>query len=129
MPNAEKDTRELAGELRRQINAGTETFENVVATHATTPSKQNRGDLGWIEFAGPMSRGFTEAAWQLEPNQISPPTRTPHGIHLIKCLAIREGAKPWYDVKKPLQKAAAEELFRRIAEKQKAVLDVQRMNQ
>lgn len=76
-----------------------------------------------------MSRGFTQAAWQLQKDQISPPTRTPHGVHLIKCIDIREGVKPWYDVKQPLRKAAAEELFRRIAEKQKTTLEVQRMEQ
>ena len=76
-----------------------------------------------------MSRGFTQAAWQLQKDQSSPPTRTPHGVHLIKCIDIREGVKPWYDAKQPLRKAAAEELFRRISEKQKTMLDIQRITQ
>ncbi|MCP4083070.1 MAG: hypothetical protein GY743_22850 [Planctomycetaceae bacterium] len=129
LPTSETTTLELAQELRKQITSGADTFENIVATHSTTPSKKRQGDLGWISFEGPMSRGFTQAAWQLQKDQISPPTRTSHGVHLIKCIDIREGVKPWYDVKQPLRKAAAEELFRRISEKQKTMLDIQRITQ
>ena len=93
--------------------------------HSPSPSRAQNGDLGWIQYQGPMSRKFTEAAWDLSPGKISNPVKTPEGIHLIKCLEIRNGVRPWYDAKSEIRKAATEELFEMIADRQEAKTSVQ----
>ena len=127
-PNTEEQGNSLskvAQLLREQIEQGEIRFEEAVLNHSSAPSKSQKGDLGWIQYAGPMSRTFTEAAWDLSPGEISKPVKTPQGIHLIKCLEIREGVRPWYDAKSEIRKAATEDLFEMIADRQAAKTEVQ----
>lgn len=116
---------QVAQRLGQQIQKGETTFEAVVLEHSPSPSRAQNGDLGWIQYQGPMSRKFTEAAWDLSPGKISNPVKTPEGIHLIKCLEIRNGVRPWYDAKSEIRKAATEELFEMIADRQEAKTSVQ----
>lgn len=80
---------ERARDLRQQILAGAD-FAELARTHSVDPgSAQNGGDLGWFE-AEDMTPVFSEAAFALEPGQISEPVLTTYGYHLIK-LEEKEG--------------------------------------
>ncbi|MFZ5979429.1 MAG: peptidylprolyl isomerase, partial [Candidatus Zixiibacteriota bacterium] len=46
-------------------------------------AKRNRGDLGYFTW-GTMVQEFQEAAFNMEPGQVSPPVATQFGYHIIK---------------------------------------------
>ena len=113
-----------ATRIRQQIGSGSLSWNEAAAQHSAAPSAAKEGNVGWINFDGPMSRNFTEAAFDLEIEEISQPIRTPFGIHLIKCLDIRRGTIPWYEVKGDIRKIATNELFSRISEKQRTKTEI-----
>jgi peptidyl-prolyl cis-trans isomerase C len=64
------------------IEGGAE-FEQVARDHSDCPSASRGGDLG--EFGrGDMVTPFEEAAYALEPGQISRPVETKFGFHIIR---------------------------------------------
>jgi parvulin-like peptidyl-prolyl isomerase len=79
-------------EIRRRIEAG-ESFADVAKAVSEDPgSKENGGDLGWFG-RGRMVSEFEEAAFALEPGQISEPVKTAFGYHLIQVLE-KDPARP-----------------------------------
>lgn len=75
----------LALELRERILAG-EDFATLAAEFSDdTGSAVNGGDLGWFG-RGAMVAPFEEAAFTLEPGQVSEPVRSDFGYHLIEVL-------------------------------------------
>lgn len=64
-----------------QIQAGT-SFEEAVAAY----TQEHAGDLGWFG-RGQMVPEFEEAAFSLEPGQISDPVKTDFGWHIIQVTA------------------------------------------
>lgn len=111
--------REQAGHIRNVLEQGQMSWEDATSQHSAAPSADNGGDMGWIDFDGPMPREFTEAAFALEPGQVSEPVRTSFGFHLIKCVEIEPGEKSWYDVPDKVRLAATEFLFDRICGQQR----------
>jgi post-segregation antitoxin (ccd killing protein) len=81
---AQRDSvRELAESLQQRAAAG-EDFAQLATQYSEDPgSAQRGGDLG---FFGPgrMVAPFEEAAFRLQPGEISPVVETPHGYHIIK---------------------------------------------
>jgi len=69
-----------------------EDFAELARAHSSCPSSTAGGDLGWFR-RGDMSREFAEAAFALEPGEVSGPVRTQFGLHLIK-LTSKEGDVP-----------------------------------
>ncbi len=105
-----------AARLRQEITAGRISFTEAARKHSTGPSAAEGGRLGWIGRHGPMGETFSRAAFCLEEGQISGPVRTPFGVHLIRCDAIRPGAKKLSDVRKELEDALARELLEKLAQ-------------
>ena len=70
-------------EIRKKIIDG-EDFEKLAKEFSEDPSaKMNGGSLGYFS-ALQMVYPFEEAAFNLEVGEVSPPTRTQFGYHLIK---------------------------------------------
>jgi parvulin-like peptidyl-prolyl isomerase len=77
------DTEEEAQAALARIEAG-ESFEEVAADVSTdTTTAYRGGDLGWFG-PGAMVEPFDNAAFALEPGEISEPIQTDFGWHLIK---------------------------------------------
>ncbi|MBU8934024.1 MAG: peptidylprolyl isomerase [candidate division Zixibacteria bacterium] len=69
--------------LIERIEAG-ENFEKLAHEYSIDPSaSKNKGDLGYFTW-GNMVDAFQEAAWAMEPGQVSPPVKTRYGYHIIK---------------------------------------------
>lgn len=78
-------------QIRSRIVAGAD-FHQVAAELSEDPSaRQNRGELGFFT-ALQMVLPFEEAAYRLQPGELSQPVRTQFGYHLIR-LEQRQPAK------------------------------------
>lgn len=66
-----------------RIRAGAD-FSDLAKQYSTDPgSKDKGGDLGWFG-RGQMIKQFEDAAFALQPNEISNLVQTEYGFHIIK---------------------------------------------
>jgi parvulin-like peptidyl-prolyl isomerase len=110
-----EDARRELNRIYEQLQDNPGDWNNLVAQHSQAPSKDQGGELGWIAIDGPMPPDFTQAAFELEANQISQPVKTQMGMHLIKCLEVRPGKKGPLDSREELMASAKEFLFNKLA--------------
>lgn len=80
---------QLATLIRDKAVSG-EDFETLAKTYSDDPSAENGGDLGWFG-RGEMVPEFEEAAFALQPGQISDVVETVYGFHIIKLTGRKEG--------------------------------------
>lgn len=118
-PPSRAATIAAAEKLRSQIAAGELTFADAARQHSVAPTAADGGRIGAIGRRQPMPEPFAQAAFALEPGQISPPVVTAFGVHLIQCLEIQPGTKRWQDVRDELEAAVGQYLFRWAAERQR----------
>jgi parvulin-like peptidyl-prolyl isomerase len=79
-------TYEDAVKVQERLSKG-EDFAKVAQDVSQDPgSKDSGGDLGWFA-RGAMIKEFEDAAFALQPNQISRPITTTYGIHIIQVTA------------------------------------------
>ena len=92
-PNAEKSEKSKAMEkikkVQKQLGEGDE-FAGLAKKYSDGPSKTKGGDLGYFK-RGQMVKPFEDAAFALEPNQVSDIVETDFGYHLIKVFDKRPG--------------------------------------
>ncbi len=103
--DADEDTvdrlRGQAEAVRERIQGG-EDFAVVAAEESEDPSKDAGGDLGFFG-RGQMVPPFEEAAFALQPGELSEVVRTPFGFHVIRLDERREARfQPFEDVGKEL---------------------------
>jgi parvulin-like peptidyl-prolyl isomerase len=117
--------RQRATAIREEIVSGKLSFEAAAERYSEAPTAKWGGDIGFISRHKTMPEEFARAAFALKAGEVSPPVATSFGVHLIKCLEVRSGTKPWTEVRGQLQPAAARYLFQRIAgiERSKASIE------
>ena len=77
------ETEEEANDIKKQLDEGGD-FGELAAEYSTDPSNaQQGGDLGFFG-KGQMVAPFEEAAFSMEPGEISEPVQTDFGYHIIK---------------------------------------------
>jgi hypothetical protein len=89
---AQRDSvRQEAEQLRARALAG-EPFEELARQHSQDPGSAVRGgDLGFFS-RGRMVQPFEDAAFELQPGEISPAVETPFGFHVIQLEERRQPA-------------------------------------
>lgn len=108
-PEAEKAGREKIEVLAKRV-AGGEDFAKVAAEASDDPGSRSRGgDLGFFG-PGTMAKPFEEAAFPLQPGQVSPPVRTRFGWHLIKVEEVQAAKdQPLEQVREAIARELLEE--------------------
>ncbi len=85
-PGSTKEERKEAAALiraiRERLDQGAE-FSEMAIDYSQCPSSENGGDLGYFEKEK-MIKGIAEAAFALNPGEISDIVRTGQGYHLIR---------------------------------------------
>jgi parvulin-like peptidyl-prolyl isomerase len=80
------DTKDLADQIYQEVTAPDADFGAIAEQQSTdTSTAPNGGDLGWFT-RGEMVKPFEDAAFSLQPGEISQPVQSQFGWHIIKVL-------------------------------------------
>ena len=105
-----------AESIRTEIISGKIDFAAAAEKYSAGPSGKQGGRLGKIGRQGPMDESFSRAAFELKAGEISPPVRSPFGVHLIRCDEVVPGTKRVADLSGPIDEALAKELLVKISQ-------------
>lgn len=83
------EVRGKADEVLKRVRAG-EDFGELAKQFGGDGTKDKGGDLGWFK-RGAMVKGFEDAAFSLQPGQVSDIVETEFGYHIIKVDERRTG--------------------------------------
>lgn len=82
------DALAIMGQINNRLSSG-ESFEDLAGEFTDDPTgKENGGDLGWFGW-GKMVGPFQDAAFSLNPGEVSDVVETSFGLHIIKLEAKR----------------------------------------
>jgi NIMA-interacting peptidyl-prolyl cis-trans isomerase 1 len=73
---------EIIKEHERKIKSGETTLEKLAKTESDCSSAHKDGNLGWFGM-GTMQPAFQDAAFKLQPGEMSGVVDTDSGLHLI----------------------------------------------
>lgn len=104
-----------------QLKEGAD-FEALAKAHSEDFSKEQGGDLGWFK-PGEMVAGFEEAAFDLEPSQLSDVVESPFGFHIIRV----DEKKPETIQSLEEARAAIEEVLKEARAEKKLNLEFDRL--
>jgi len=90
------ETEEEANILLLQLKEGLTDFAELAKEKSIGPSAPSGGDLGFFG-RGQMVKEFEDAAFSLEPGEISDVVQTEFGYHIIKCEEKKEEHSPTFE--------------------------------
>jgi len=79
-----------------QLKEGITDFAEMAKEKSIGPSASSGGDLGFFA-RGQMVKEFEDAAFSLEPGEISGVVQTQFGYHIIKCEERKEEYSPTFE--------------------------------
>jgi parvulin-like peptidyl-prolyl isomerase len=109
--NSGADRKSEAERIHTELQKGTINWNDAVKQFSEAPTAKTRGEIGWIKQSGPMPKSFTQSAFKLNLNEISPPVKTTFGYHIIKCTEIKTGKQGWKDNYESVKADATRFLF------------------
>ena len=110
-------TTEKAQKILKDLESKTLTWNDAVKAHSESASAKNNGDLGWIDYSGPMPRTFTQRAFELEAGEFSKPFTSKYGVHLVRCIEVTNGTKTFDDVAQELRDIETNRLFQLVSQR------------
>src|ERR1035437_3799942 len=120
----EADALAKAQDLRKRIQAGEDFAQLARQESDDTGSGANGGDLGFFRRKQ-MVPSFEEAAFAMQPGDLSEPVKTPFGYHVIKVEA--KESKSFEDVRPELERRMrpeqAQKTLEELQKKTQVVLD------
>ena len=84
-----------ADEVKTKLDSG-ENFEDIAKEVSKCPSSAKGGDLGFFG-KGQMVKEFEDAAFSLNPGEITGPVKTKFGYHMIKLIDKKKSAKQSFE--------------------------------
>ncbi|MCA9267387.1 MAG: peptidylprolyl isomerase [Planctomycetales bacterium] len=118
-------SQQQAAAVRAAIVGGEISFDAAAAQHSQSPTAASGGKLGFITRHDAMPEPFAKAAFALAEGGVSPPVVTPFGVHVIQCLEIRAGQRPWHDTRELVRQEAMRFLFDWIVSKERPAARVE----
>ncbi|MBI4831796.1 MAG: peptidylprolyl isomerase [Candidatus Lindowbacteria bacterium] len=101
-PAQKAEARKKIEEIQQKLKEGAD-FAELGKEHSDCPSKVKGGDLGYFR-RGQMVKPFEEAAFALNPGEMSDIVETNFGFHIIKVTDKKsEGTTPYDEVKARLE--------------------------
>lgn len=113
-PAAEEITQRKAklAAIRKDILAGKRTFASAAKQLSEARgSKDKGGDVGWFPYRGTQPDVFGDVAIKLKDGEISEPTVSPFGVHLIQITERQPGQLSLEDVRTEVVGYLAKELW------------------
>lgn len=102
-PGKEREAREALEKIRFEIAKGA-SFEEFARRESESPTKDEAGDLGWIDASKPLSPRQVQALANLKPGEVSDIIELGDGYQLLKLVEIEE-PKPGFEGAKEVVKA------------------------
>ncbi|MEM9940245.1 MAG: peptidylprolyl isomerase [Planctomycetota bacterium] len=124
---AAKSPSELAENIKKQLSDQKLIWAEAVRKYSQAPTRESEGALGWIRWQGSMPENFTHAAFELKTLEISQPVETRFGVHLIRCLEVKQGKMGFLDAKDLVRQDAEKQLFAAIAAKHRKAVSIERI--
>ena len=90
-PKNIKVAKDKAESIYQKLRSGAK-FSNIAISNSNAANALNGGDMGWRKIAE-LPTSMVNAISTLSKGQISKPTRTPTGFHIIKLRDTRNGEK------------------------------------
>lgn len=90
------EAEEEANNLLLQLKEGLTDFAELAREKSIGPSAPSGGDLGFFS-RGQMVKEFEDAAFSLEPGEISEVVKSQFGYHIIKCEEKKEEYSPTFE--------------------------------
>ena len=120
------DALAIMGQINNRLSKG-ENFEDLAKEFTEDPSgKASGGDLGWFTW-GKMVGPFQEAAFALEPGEVSNVVETTFGYHIIKVEARRDLERGSFeDEKSTLKNQARKDKGQALSQQANSFLEEQK---
>ncbi len=114
------DEEDDAKAIAKALRGTDEDFAKLAAEKSTGPSGASGGDLGYFK-KGDMVAPFAEAAFAMQPGDISDPVKTQFGWHVIKLEDRRTSKPPSFEELEPqlrqqLMQATAQAIIAEVKE-------------
>ncbi|MCX7625178.1 MAG: peptidyl-prolyl cis-trans isomerase [Candidatus Sumerlaeaceae bacterium] len=106
-PGKEREAREALERIRLEIAKGA-SFEDFARRESESPTKDEAGDLGWIDASKPLSPRQVQALANLKPGEVSDVIELGDGYQLLKLIEIQE-PKPGFEGAADVVKAAVKD--------------------
>jgi peptidyl-prolyl cis-trans isomerase C len=112
-PNGAKaKAKAKAEELLKEVKSGKTEFSALAKEHSSCPSSTSGGDLGSFPKTGKgsMVKEFGDAAFSMQPGQISDVVETQFGFHIIKVVErTAAGITPFEEAKEDIKNMLLQE--------------------
>lgn len=105
-----KEAKEKAEDVLKKVNSGEEFSEIAKEYSDDTASGSQGGDLGYFG-KGQMVQAFEDAAFSLQPGEISDIVETEFGYHIIKVYDKIDEQLPFDDVKEEIKATLTENKY------------------
>ncbi len=115
-PEKIEEARKKAEEILAKAKKG-EDFAALAKQYSEGPTAKDGGDLGYFP-RGRMIKEFEDAAFSLQPGELSPVVRTQFGFHIIKVEDVKpERVRSLDEVRKSIESTLRDQKARDLAER------------
>lgn len=115
---------ELGKHLFKQIQNNTLSFSEAARKFSQGSSAARGGEMGWIDFDGPLLPELTEVAFNTAVGECSPPVSSPLGTHLLTVLERKPGAISFEERIDRIRVAAVKDLWNNLVKQQRERVSV-----